>query len=309
MLILNKSKYVNKKNIGRLLSFLLSIFFIVIIIYKIDIQKSISAFSHLKTIFILIPFLMILTTYLLDGVCQYVLLNSKMISIFVYVGRVMQAQLFSIILPGRVGDISLLYFFRNISKGKVIKTYFFSKLITVATALFFTLPLFHKISGIEYFYLFIIPVVFSVFLILSYLNIHKFWDLMLKFTPGIIKARIENIHIVNPSIKRFLLTIVITITRILITGYGSFLLLRIVGIDLSYIYALSIVAAVFLVGFIPITPMSIGIAELTYVYMYSIFGIDESVSITVPVTGRLLQLSCMLLFSSTFIFLPVHKNS
>lgn len=294
----------NKKVMSVIIAFIL----ICIIVARIEIKESIAALSNYTPTLIIVPFLTIMSTYVLDGVCQYSLLNSARIHFVTFVTRILQAQLFSMILPGRIGDVSLLYFFKKEPKGKILKTYFFSKMITVAVAFFLSQPVLIRLTGINLYFSYLISAIIFVFLLSLYMNVQKIWSIVIKITSGSFRERFEEVHIVPPSIGRFFITIVITFLRLIISGYGSFLLLNAIGVSLEFRYVVSVVSLVFLIGLMPITPMGIGVAELGYVFLYSLFGIDESISIAVPIMGRILQFASMAIFSLTLIWLPIGIN-
>lgn len=292
------------KIIGKIFGTALGMAILFILLYRVDISRTYQALLSYKIPFVFVGFFAVLCTIVLDGACQYILLDSKRIPVVTFVIRICQAQLFSIFLPGRLGDISILFLLKEESKAKLAKAYLFSKLITISMILLFGFPLISRLTHISLIIVLLISVSIFLFITVTYYNLQAVWNILLKFPFDL---KFIQMQVIPSSSRAYLSTVLLTIIRFILSALGNYTLLYAGGIPLPFLTVLQIICLVQLTSLIPIAPLGLGVVEFTIVYLYSLYGIEQSVGIIVPLIGRFLQAICFMLFALTQFWFPLHE--
>jgi uncharacterized membrane protein YbhN (UPF0104 family) len=246
-------------------------------------------------------FVLLFFHYVFDGLCQYVLLDSRRIPLLVFVARVCQTQIFTLFLPGRIGELTLLLVMRGESRAKVFKTYVFTKFIFLSMLLAAAAPLLAEITHLRVECWLALSAVSFAAIAWACFNLQTVKALLLRLPVLPFRKKWEEIGVVSPSPRAFFLTVFLTAVRILLAGLLYYLLLMALGFPLPFWTVLPIHALVLMSGFIPITPMGLGVVEWIFTVLYARYGISPEAAISVPIVARAMQLVTLGIFALTLL--------
>ena len=217
----------------------------------------------------------------------------------------------SMILPGRMGDFSIIYFLRkkNISIGTSAALVIIDKIITL---LFFGLVsiigLFTLIKSTEL----SLGLVLTFFITLIGILLFSQWGRKIIFKIlGKYSLKLADFHETYDNLLKYhkdkvLINIIITIIRPILNGLLIVILFKALGYNVSVFYAAIISSIALIASLVPLTPNGIGIREGLGLLLFSKIGIPFEASISMYLL--ILIMNYLTAILGVFYYFIVEKN-
>lgn len=207
-------------------------------------------------------------------------------------------QALTLIVPGRIGDIGLVYFLRNELKKEITTSFIITdKILTLlVTGVIASI-------GLAYFYewiygLIFLLALFSIVIFIKLLVNKNFYLGNIKASKIINQLYIEGFKnikkILNEMLcdyKNIITNLLFTLSRAILAGISFTLILHWYGTDVSVWYVILVQALAQIVAIIPITFMGIGLVESINIHFIgSLAGVDTSIVLAASLATRAIQI-------------------
>ena len=217
-------------------------------------------------------------------------------------------QALTLIMPGRIGDISLIYFLRKKLKKAIVASFLIvdkvlTLLVTGVVASF----------GIAYFYNPLYALIFLTLILLVLITLKILISAKpssnllssISFINNIYRDYLKGIRInlseMSNDYKNIVINLLFTLSRSILAGISFTIILYWYGADVSLWFVIMIQAMAQIIAIIPITYMGIGLVESINIYFLGDLGVDISLVLAASLATRAIQVLFYLLV--TFIWL------
>ena len=314
-------KYFKNIKIKVFLKFLIGVFIIALILYKVGFTKTINILSEANLLILFSAFVTFTLVLLIMSFRWKNFLNTvsnQPISIMFSLKMIFIGLFFAEFTPGRVGDASRVYIAKlrghiPFSKGLplfIVERLFDIGIITILALTSFFFMSKSELLTDESIYSILLPafltviVIFSVFFVVI-LKPHIFHDLLEFFVKNIFKRinAFRKIDIDTSSISQnfsgslnelgknkrvILINILLSIGIWLLHVFRIYLVAMSLGADVGLKYFLFIVPVMYMLAIIPITVGGLGIMEMGAAALYTMVDVPIEISIAIPLVDRIL---------------------
>ena len=275
---------------------LLGFLILAIVIWRVRPNELIIYLSTVPLLY-LIPWLMAyyLIIVFTGGAGIYVLLRRiRPDSFWSIINASFKLQVVSTIVPGRLGDLGLLYFLKNnFTLGQTSAVLIVDKVITLGVNTILT------IIGIGIMFSWNYSLILALIFILS--SIFLFWFLFKCpqrfFQWGILKKIIDRLYgfrvemsVMSNDFHGIALNLLLTGFRFFLAGVSLYVILTWVQVNIPLFQIILIQAINQLASFIPITTMGLGIQEAVLTYLFARIGVEPAIILAVGLWGRVVHL-------------------
>ncbi len=271
-----------KKLIKYLSRLIISIILISLIFIRIKPKVLLATLSKVDLIYIVILFIIYLTSLLISSVNLWLLFKGIRIKLMFRKIREVSFASWSIglLIPGKFGEFTIPFMLKKdkIKIGKSLAVIFTDFTITVLSILF--IAIIGTIFILKQ-YIFHIIIFGITLLIILYLLTNKKLVLYLskrfkKFNLTI-KYFYKTIKELRKLKKYILLNFILSITKLFMASLSIFLLFKSLNHELNFFIILTINAIVVIISSIPITLNGLGLREGSAIILYSLFNIPGEV--------------------------------
>jgi len=291
-----------------ILKILLGLLILSALVVKVGVREIISSIKSISPVFILIIIFCFFLSSLLGTTKLKLMLkpikNIPFLKLFKYY---IIAWALSLFMPGRTGDLSLIYFFKkeNINYGEGSAIFLLDK-ITAMTVMFlfllFGITLFFNISQSLQIIIILLLLAFF-FLIAIFTNFGR--SLIKKFILRSFSKKFKGFskllfNYLKNQKKILSINFVISLTKLTIQVTPIFLLLGYFNSYISLPNVITIKSITALLSLIPISFNNLGIKESVGVFLYSKLGVNPvaitSIYIYILIVFYLTALVCVIMF-------------
>jgi glycosyltransferase 2 family protein len=290
--------------------YIIGIAIIGFILYKIGIKEITVTISSMNLFYLPLIIILTLGALFLGSLSIWILVRPiKEISLRKIIRYYCISWAFGLIAPGKIGDFSILLWFKkkeNINFGQGLAVVILDKVITFAILFIF--------ASASLFLFF--PFVMALKLFFLVLGIGAV-GLIIIYTPWgrrIVRKTILRKHAIyfngfwtasknyfSSLQKTLLINIAATLGRVILTGLIYYSIFLSIGLKTNIIYVFLISATVLIISFIPISINGLGIRELTNVYLYSQVGITPQIAFSSSIINLIiLYVLGAIIFSYTY---------
>lgn len=206
------------------------------------------------------------------------------------IGAAFKLQVISVLVPGRLGDLSLMYFLRDsYTPGQGGAVLLVDKIITLAVNLFLVACGLGVIFSWRAAILFVLAAVAGFAVLLWFFlkcprELFR-WRIFESLLARLDGFRCE-LRATLSDYRAIAANLLLTCCRFLLAGFSLVLLLHWFGVSLSLPLVVLIQSLVQFVAFIPLTAMGMGVKEATYIYLLGLYGVAPSVVLAVVLWER-----------------------
>ncbi|MDP3728016.1 MAG: lysylphosphatidylglycerol synthase transmembrane domain-containing protein [bacterium] len=282
------------------------------LISRIHIRETIDIIRNIDPYWMSLGIIINIFTFILTAYSLKVLFDSiKYISFMEWMRFYLMSFSMGLILPGRAGDLSIIYFAKQ--KGFDIGA---STALTIIDKLI-TLTIFGIIAALGIFTIFnvlelYLGLLFAIFCILG--SIFIFTSLGRKIIKKIIGKYADSFQgfyktskdLISNHRDKVFINIIITLFRPLGNALLVIIIFRAMGIDVPLFYAILINAITLIVSLIPLTPNGLGIREGVGTLLFSTIGIATEATVAMYVIILILYYITGIV--GTTIYLSTKKN-
>ncbi|MCE5244037.1 MAG: lysylphosphatidylglycerol synthase transmembrane domain-containing protein [Syntrophobacteraceae bacterium] len=286
----------------------ISLTILALLLWKIGPEAVAVNFTRFKTASLILLNLTTLGAFLLSGLGLIVLgrsLNRALSWLEGMRGFLATASL-SIFVPGRLGDLALLYYWeRFLTREESLAVVVVDKIVTVSwVGLAGAAGLYAIFGGMATAAsaLCILP---ALVLAALFVSGERFPRLIRPTSGGRIAARVHaalaSIALLLSGHRRAMLTTAaITGVRIFVYGFAFWIGLWGLDVDYPLLYAILATSLAQLTAILPISIMGLGVAESVCVYAVSRMQVDPGLALTAILAGRIITIFWMFLFFALF---------
>jgi len=304
---------IKKSNIIKNLKYILGIIIILILIYISGIEKIINALRETNINFFLLAIATYLASIIIGAINMKILFKHiKNINIIEMTKYFWLSSSFTLILPGRIGSFSLVYFLRkkgiNIGEcssmvilDKIITSILSAGLAVIGIMVFFSVAESIKMALI----LLVIGITgLSMFLSKKFRAIikNKILRKYSKLFKGFFKTLEKYIRYHKSTIS---LNMLITIIKQIVASTTHFLLFLSLGYKIDFISLVLISGIEFIITLIPITANGLGFRESVGLILISRLGVPQEVILSRYILGLTIKYGFALL---SFILIKESKE-
>lgn len=218
-------------------------------------------------------------------------------------------QIFSVVVPGRIGDLGLLYFLKdNFTFGQVSAVLFVDKLITLAVNA--VLAIIGIGVMISWRYSVYAAVIMLAGLAVTLWFVFKFPQEKLRF--DFLQRLMIRFHGFRAELRAVMsdysaigINLLLTISRYIFAGVSVVVIFLWFGVNISLFEVILIQAIVQLAGFVPLTIMGLGVQEGLQVLLFGRLGVAAEIVLAAGLWGRAIHI----LFIVSIYFFLVLINS
>lgn len=283
--------------------------------YSIGIKEILATISTVHPVFILVVFFAIGWEHLFNGLIYKTIVKDYEISWKQYSLMSIKAWSLSIFTPGRIGDLSTIYYMNQlgIPLGKGTAFFFINRIIIFLSLLIAatggSVLLGVKFLGAGFF---LVPILFLlVFALLMFFN--NFRRYLNRLLPDRVQGKFIGFsstmkRIVRERPIRFLWIIWMQLFKLCVTNGFTTLMFLSLGQYVKWWHVIIIFSIAQMISLIPVSINGIGLKESVLVYLFGIYsGIDGAVVITVALLNQMLA---YLIAISVYILSPsVYKKN
>lgn len=300
---------------------IIGILIFIYILFKLDIGLIFSEIKNAKIIFLIVAMFFVFVSLITSTLKWFII--SKIQKTNVSFKEAFKINLIGIfygfITPSKIGGIVRADYLKKYNKnyGKGISNFIIDKIMDICSLIFLSVVFFFMIANlisINYFYYFIILFLFMIgFLFMFHDKKRTRFALRLfyqKIVPVKLKDKLRegfNSFYENMPKKRyfalfFLFNVVNWITLYTITFFIGISL----GINISFLYYLSILPITTLIAQIPISPGGMGVREASMIGMFGLVGVEATKVFSMAILALFLS---SIIPSITAIFLMLREKS
>jgi len=301
-----------RKKTAFFLKLFIGVSILILLLYRVGIKSIYINLSSINLLYLPLILVLIGSIFLINALNINILLKShkKDINFFTLLRYVCTAYSLSIFTPGKVGELSLIYFLKKnkLSLGEASAVVIMDKLITIVITCFF------GIFGIFYFFsvnqsiniTIILLVIFCIILFSIFNN--KGRGIIKKYILKSYSVKFKNFHkylvsYPNKYKREIMKNAFLTFLRLMVSSLSIFLIFLALGKNVPIMFIFLIKAATVVISFVPLSPNGLGIKESLGVYLYSRIGIASSI-----VGGMYIVVICLDYFiATTFVLLFLNK--
>jgi uncharacterized protein (TIRG00374 family) len=255
----------------------------------------------------LIYYLLVTLTW---GIGIYLLLRRiKPGNIRLIIESSFKLQVISVIAPGRLGDLGILYYLKDqYSAGQLSAIFFIDKLITLGINIILS------IIGIgvlfSWDYTFIISTLLIIIFFLLIWCLFRFpqelisWGFLKNIIDRLQGFRVE-LRATVRDLKGITGNFLLTLVRYILTGVCMALVLLWFGENAALLEVILIQAVSQLATFIPLTTMGLGVTEVVCVSLFRNIGITSEIILAALLLSRAIHLAFIVLIYFLWIGTPV----
>jgi hypothetical protein len=276
-----------KKGIRKLIKYFLGFFIIFLLIYKVGTKEIYQSILNTDmSIFLIVPFVYVLSLFV-GAINIWILLRPiKKLRLFQLFMNYWWSSSIGMLLPGKIGNFSILYYLKNkeISVGIGTSVVLIDKIITIivsaiitffALLFFFDMPTTIRIT-------FVMVAGIFVFIYALYSNRTRSFAkkyILRKYSKLFTGFSATFFTYFRRHKKLLGFDFAVTIIRQAIGAFMPYLIFLSAGYNINFLYIFFISGIEFVVSLIPLTISGLGIRESTGVYLFSLIGIPASVTV------------------------------
>lgn len=216
----------------------------------------------------------------------------------------------SLFLPGRAGDLSLPFFWRDhMASGQCLAIVILDKFITIVWVVLFAAAGIYFIMGPKTAFIVAGAGFFIMSALFFTLSVQRFRDFIVSFIPekimGFLLGGMNAFRTFrNDGKKALLKAFFLAGVRIFINGMGFWISLIGAGISPPFFYSVCLTAAAMLAALVPISILGIGSADAIFVLGMTQIGFTATPVMSALIAGRLTTIFCLTVF---FLWLDFKK--
>lgn len=279
-----------EKRVINILKIILSLSILILLIKAVNVNQLYNISQKISPTIIIIvlianPILWIFATINLYSLLKP--LKFKIQWMKLYYIRIITSSI-GLILPGRIGEFSLVYFLKKeqVETGTGTAIFVLDNLITYSVFIIFA-----SLGIIQFFQTKIILEIIGVLIFMGliiYLTI--FTERGRKVVTQVILKKYayfflgfsqQTKELLKKHKKYILLNFFSTLIKLLISTYIYYLLIVLFGGNISFYNTLIINSAVTIISSIPITFGGVGIRESTAIFLYSLLGVENAIILAI----------------------------
>lgn len=196
-------------------------------------------------------------------------------------------QSVGLMLPGKLGDLSLVYFLRRkgLSYSESTSVFIVDKLIsTFVFALIALVGMVALLPMQQYAVMVLLGLL--VLLLVSFAYVETWMGLISQLVPSHLSEYWhefeESIVVIQKNMRSVAVNTMITVFKVLIIGLGSILIFWAFSTDVPFYGVVFVIAITSILSLVPISVSGLGIRELTGTYLHNfLFGIPVEVAGTI----------------------------
>ncbi len=290
---LNKIKY---------LVLLIGLLIIGYILWQIDYSKigqiKISwSWHQISFLFLIIPLIFAVRTWRWQLLLRSINVRLRFIPTFLLVAPAISFSLFS---PAQSGDLIKIEFLKKkfgVSRKESFSTVIMEKILDLLFIFIFFLI---GISHISVSFLKINVAHIALFVIIA-LSAGALSIWLMRNKILLIKITLTNFKLMVKNFANFILSAVLTITYWLLLTEAWFLVAKILGISITFVFMLELLSILSLISIITLIPSGLGVVEISTILILSnILNIDPNVAAVYSIFMRLYSV-----FIAVFGYLPI----
>lgn len=267
---------------------IIGVIILIFIISTLDLQEIYNVFTNINPIYSIICFFSVVPILILSVIQWQILLKKQKIKVsYLYsLKNIFIGYFYGFISPGGFGAYTRAFYLEHASKSPLPKC--FSNIIIHNTIDYLSLLLLGAIGALFlssiYPYLFVIIILVMILVIgtlLFFLRKDKSKILFTKIIQtrifATIKDRLSNsidsLYEDIPSFKDVILPFFLSLSGWILRFTEFFLISRLFGFEIDFIYFILIVAVANVIASIPISIYGLGTREVSLITMFSVFGV------------------------------------
>ena len=314
-------KYFKNRKITAFLKFVIGVFIIALVLYKVGFTKTITILFEANLLILFSAFMIFILVLIIMSFRWKNFLNAvanQPINILFSLKMIFIGLFFAEFTPGRVGDASRAYIAKirgHIPFSKGLPMFIVERLFDIGIIAMLALTSFLFMSKSELLtdesiYSILVPafltvmVIFSVFFVVI-LKPHIFHALLDFFVKNIFKRinafkRMDidasnisqnfsgSLNELGKNRRIILINVLLSIGMWLLHVFRIYLVAMSLGADVGLKYFLFIVPVMYMLAIIPLTVGGLGIMEMGAATLYALVGVPIEISIAIPLVDRML---------------------
>jgi uncharacterized protein (TIRG00374 family) len=281
--------HLDKKKIYNWLRYLIGILIIYLLLKNIDFNKVIDTFAKSDPSWIFIGFLIFIFTTIIVAYGLMVLFRSAVDIRFLELMKYyLMTHSVSMILPGKIGQMSMAYFIRDkgVNIGQSTAILIVDKLISVIVFGVITIVGLLLMSEEIYGDIGILLLIVIILVILGTVFIFsKYSQKLISFIFGKYNIYFSDffitlVNLIRNHKSKVAINSLVTIVRPILNGLLILILFRSLGYNVGLIYATLVSSLTIIASIIPITPNGVGVREGVGVFLFSRINLPLEVSLS-----------------------------
>jgi uncharacterized protein (TIRG00374 family) len=297
-----------KRYISFFIKLAIGLMIFAIIIWKIGPSRIAANFMSFKIAYVIFIFIIYPLTYVIAAIGVTFLGRSisRNVNWLGGIKGFLATVSLSIIAPGRLGDFSLPFYWKNfLSYGESLSVLTMDKIITLVWTLGLGSCAVYAILSRSLGITIGVGSLLVLSAVLLLFSIQRFRSIIYKILPKRIFNFFQGfINAFKTILKEGKVSLLITflITGFRISLYGIIFWVLLLGLEITcpFYYPIFILAIGQLVSIIPISIMGIGTTELLYIFAFQKIGINADSVIAVSLLGRIITLIWLGIFFTIF---------
>ena len=291
------------------IKYVLGISLLLLLIYKVGLSSIISVLKELNWYYIPLVIVTWICLFILGTLNIAILLKplKKKINKLKLFSYYILSWSFGLFIPGKIGEFALVYFLKkeklDIAKGLVISL--IDKIITIFSLMMissFGLLMYLKFS-IAIKLILLMVAIFIILIVLIFSNFSR--NIIKKYILRKYAIKFKNFsNILKTYFKKhktvLFLNLLVTFLKWIVSALGILLLFNALDQAVPFIHVFLLNAVVTIIALIPITANGLGIKEYSAVYLFSLIGINTSITAGAYILGAILVY--LIALASVFIF-------
>ncbi|MFC2091924.1 lysylphosphatidylglycerol synthase transmembrane domain-containing protein [Elusimicrobiota bacterium] len=275
-----------KKNSAIVFKILVSSGLIVFLFYKIGISKVISTLSQIQFIYLFPCFIFMVLTFILPTYSMFLLIRniSRKVRFRSLFSDMMKTAVLTIVTPGRIGQFYIIKLMGDygITPGASVSIFFINKIlnyiIRILIAMIAVFMLFFDMRFIIVLFAGLLVIFIGIFLLLS--DFFREW--IKKIISNKILKNLSGLSVTSKELlikrkKNLLLVVSIKIVERVLIALFFYVIFYSYHESISFTHVFLLSNLVSVVSSVPLTLDGIGVREGAGVFLYSYFGVTESV--------------------------------
>lgn len=268
-----------------ILKLIISLILIALLLYKIKLENVYSTLLKINLAYIPLIILITLLTILIGSINIYILLKglNKSIQFKQIFNNYNLSWALTWFAPSKTGELSLLYFLKKegIDVGSSSAVFFSDKVITLITIIIMALVASLFLSPIDSLYV----LIFSLIIILMIFLLLSSKKLLTKISPKIFHKFIDkfyqSLHILRYRKDLIAYNTILSVLRSLLSFFSIWVIYIAFDINANFIYIILFNIIITIASLVPFTLSGLGVREVSAVYLFSLIGIDKTITINV----------------------------
>lgn len=299
-----------KKKAALFIKITVSLIILFLLLYKIGLKSIYGTFTQFNMVAILLVFLVSPLNFSIGTYNIYILLKPFKLKINFWrlVKYFMLTWAASLILPGRTGDLTLIYFLKKegLDTGKGTAVLVMDKIITIAVAFVFAVfglfLFFSKKQTLIVLLGFLLISIIAVFLIFCRIGRYLIKRYILKKWSKKFKGFSATLFDYFKNYKKYLCyNIFITFLKMMTQCFAVLILFYALGINIPFLLIILIRAILIIAIIFPISLNGLGIREGLAVFLFGNINIEPTITISIYLTITIINYLTGFLISLLFL--------